>query len=62
MDIDVLGLTREKVRELYDTMFTDLESQHRPMTDTEGLKYIRDASWTLEEKLAVLASIKTYDH
>jgi len=58
MDCTVLGISMERSKELYNIMFKDLEAQKRPITDTEGLKYIYTAPWTLEEKLTVLARIK----
>jgi len=53
-DILMLGLSYNQILTRFNEMKTDLEQNlRREATISEGLEYIRNSNWTLEEKIAV---------
>jgi hypothetical protein len=52
-----LGIDQVRSRELYDELLKALKAAGTPLTMGNGLVYIRDSNWTLEEKLTVASAI-----
>jgi effector-binding domain-containing protein len=54
---NALGIEHSRIKELYDELYNSLKEKGIPLTHGNGLIYIKDATWTLEEKISVTASL-----